>query len=257
MSAHHAIDENVENEKSDEKLGIFVKPKKKDDLVEQVLSSVSNAIDSIGNKILSKYKKVTRCAITIALVNKSTSNKRMLCNISKYIKLNPKTLIRDAKRRESIEKDPINHFWIFSGRLPKSDMKLTNEIKYLNKKYWHDNTRVSPNIRDVLKLRVGSKIREPHPKHLLDMTQTELYKIFLDNSILPFNISISQRSFEKCKPWYTLELINNESLVVVRLMYNFVIIMIVIYIYVLLCMLTKLCKTFVVLICHLKQSHIL
>lgn len=184
------------------KLGIFVKPKKKDDSVEQVISSVANAIESIGKKSQSKDKNVARLAITTALVNKSTPNKRMLSKISKYIKLNPKTLIRATKRRESIEKDPINHCWSFSGRLPRSDMKLTNKIKYLIEKYWHDNRRVSPNIRDVLKLRVGSKIHEPHPKHLLDMTQTELYKKFLDDSILPFNITISQRSFEKCKPWY-------------------------------------------------------
>ena len=136
-------------------------------------------------------------------------------------------------------------------------MKLTNEIKSLIEKFWYDNTRVSPNIRDVLKLRVGSKIREPHPKHLLDMTQTELYKKKLDASILPLNISISQRSFKKCKPWYMLELISNESLVVVRLMYNFIIIMIYFDIYDALCMLTKLCRTFVALICHLKESKIL
>ena len=48
----------------------------------------------------------------------------MLSKISKCIKVNPKTLIRVAKRRESIEKDPINQCWIFSGRLPRSDMKL-------------------------------------------------------------------------------------------------------------------------------------
>lgn len=51
-----------------------------------------------------------------------------------------------------------------------------------------------------------------------------------------------------------LELINNESLVVVRLMYNFIIIMIFFDIYIVLCMLIELCRTFVVLIFHLKQS---
>ena len=55
-------------------------------------------------------------------------------------------------------------------------MKLTSEVKNLVENFWHDNTRVSPNSKDVLKLRVGSKIRDPHPKHLLDMTQTKLFK---------------------------------------------------------------------------------
>ena len=71
-----------------------------------------------------------------------------------------------------------------------------------------DNTRVSRNSRDVLKLRVGSKIRDPHPKHLLDMTQTEMFKKFVDAKVL--TITISQRSFEKCKPWYVR--INKERI---------------------------------------------
>ena len=55
-------------------------------------------------------------------------------------------------------------------------MKLSSEVKSLVEFFWHDNRRVSPNSRHVLKLRVGSKIHDPHPKHLLDMTQTELFK---------------------------------------------------------------------------------
>lgn len=81
-------------------------------------------------------------------------------------------------------------------------MKLNIEIKSLVEKYWHDNTRVSSNARDVLKLRVGSKIHDPHPKHLLDTTQTKFYKKNCDYLVLIGNISISQRSFETCKPWY-------------------------------------------------------
>lgn len=60
-----------------------------------------------------------------------------------------------------------------------------------------------PNVRDVLKLIVGSKSYESYSKHLLDMTQIELYiKKIYDGVLQPFNISISQRLFEKCKTWY-------------------------------------------------------
>lgn len=123
-----------------------------------------------------------------------------MTNISGYLNIHCKTLSRAVKRRVKFESDPRNNLWTFSGRLPRSDMKLTGEVKTLIKKIWHDNTRVSPNTRDVLKLRVGSKFRDPHPKHLLDMTKTELYKKKLVDKVL--TISISQRSFEKCKPWY-------------------------------------------------------
>ena len=43
---------------------------------------------------------------------------------------------------------------------------------------WHDHTRPYSNRKDVLKLRRGSKDREPHIKNLLDITQTELYEKF-------------------------------------------------------------------------------
>ena len=90
--------------------------------------------------------------------------------------MNCKTLERFVKRRINFECDPANILWTSSGRLPRCDMKLTSEVKSLVEIFWHDNTRVSPNSRDVLKLRVGSKIRDPHLKHLLDMNQTELFK---------------------------------------------------------------------------------
>ena len=90
--------------------------------------------------------------------------------------------------------------WTSSARLSRCDMKLTREVKSLVEIFWHDNTRVLPNSRDVLKLRVGSKIYDPHSKHLLDMTQTKLFRKFVDGKVL--TITISQRSFEKCKPWY-------------------------------------------------------
>jgi len=35
------------------------------------------------------------------------------------------------------------------------------------------------------------------------MNQTQLYNKFVNEKVLSsFNISLSQRSFEKCKPWY-------------------------------------------------------
>ena len=94
-------------------------------------------------------------AITTTLVNKSTTEKRLISNISGYLNVNRKTLERAVKRRVNFECDPANIFWTSSGRLPRCDMKLTIEVKCLVEFFWHNNTRVSPNSRDVLKLRVG------------------------------------------------------------------------------------------------------
>ena len=92
--------------------------------------------------------------------------------------MNRKTLERVVKRRVNFECDPTDILWTFSGRFPRCDMKLSSEVKSLVENFWHDNTRVSPNSRDVLKLRVGSKICDPYLKHLLDMTQTKMFKFF-------------------------------------------------------------------------------
>ena len=53
--------------------------------------------------------------------------------------------------------------------------KLIDAVKGLVQELWRENNRPSSNQKDVLKLRMGSRDRETHIKHFLDMTQTELY----------------------------------------------------------------------------------
>ena len=89
--------------------------------------------------------------------------------------------------------------WAFTGRLPRFDMKLIEAVKGLVQEYWHDNSRPSSNQKDVVKLRKGSRDREPHIKHFLDMTQTKLYERLRRAHT---ELNLGQRSFEKCKPWY-------------------------------------------------------
>ena len=54
--------------------------------------------------------------------------------------------------------------WTFTGRLPRSDMKLIEAVKGLVQEHWHDNNRPSSNQKDVVELRKGSRDREPHKK---------------------------------------------------------------------------------------------
>ena len=44
--------------------------------------------------------------------------------------------------------------------------------------FWHDNTRPSSNMKDVLKHCRGSRNTKPHVKNYLDMTQTQLFEMF-------------------------------------------------------------------------------
>ena len=53
-------------------------------------------------------------------------------------------------------------------------MKLVDAVKGLVQSFWHDHARPSSNQKDVLKLRRGSKDREPHIKHNTDRTIREI-----------------------------------------------------------------------------------
>ena len=89
--------------------------------------------------------------------------------------------------------------WEFSGRFPRKDMKLFEAVKGLVHTFWHDNTSPSSNTKDVLKHCRGSMNNEPHVKHYLDMTQTQLFEMF---KVAHVGLRLGQRYFEKCTPWY-------------------------------------------------------
>ena len=99
------------------KLRMYAKPKNKNESLKQVVSTVASAFDVIGKRSHSKDKNVARRAITTTLVNKSTTNKRQISNISGYLNVNRKTLERVVKRRVNFECDPTNILWTSSGRL--------------------------------------------------------------------------------------------------------------------------------------------
>ena len=68
--------------------------------------------------------------------------------------------------------------WAFSSRFPHKDMKLVETVKGLVHTFWHNNTRPSSNTKDALKNYRSSMKNEPHIKHYLDMTQTQLFEMF-------------------------------------------------------------------------------
>jgi hypothetical protein len=72
-------------------------------------------------------------------------------------------------------------------------MKLVETVKGLVHAFWHDNTRPSSNAMDVLKCYKVSRDHEPHLKHYLNMTQTQLYEMFKDSHP---NFRLGQRSFK-------------------------------------------------------------
>ena len=73
-------------------------------------------------------------------------------------------------RCERLEDATKNELWKFSGRLPRKDKEIREALKSLIKDFWKNNTRISPNQRDVVRRRIGSQNHDTHVKHFLDST---------------------------------------------------------------------------------------
>ena len=165
-----------------------------------IVKSLAAAFTSIGKKTCSQDCNVARRVLAKSIVSRSTRQRRLLKCTSQIVPLHPKTLKKYSIRRDSLDVEgQMEKLWAFSGRLPRKDMKLVEAVKGLVHTFWHDNTRPSSNTKDVLKHCRGSKHIEPHVKHYLDMTQTQLFEMFKNAHL---ELRLGQRSFEKCKPWY-------------------------------------------------------
>ena len=139
-----------------------------------IVKSLVDAFGKIGKNTRSKDRNAVRHVLSQTIVNKNTKLLHFLKPTCKIVNLNVKTLCRYSIRREHLDTTAQTYFWAFIGRFPRRDMKLVDVVKGLVHSFWHDHTRPFSNRKDVLKLRRGSKDREPHIKHLLDITQTEL-----------------------------------------------------------------------------------
>ena len=132
------------------------------------------------------------------IVSKMTSNKRLVTATSKVLSISRRTLARRISTREQLETINPNQCWAIVCRCPRND-KVSNEWHDIVVNFWTENSRVSSNRRDVLTHRISRGVREEHQKHLLDISQTELFHKFQDAHR---DITIGQRTFEAMKPWY-------------------------------------------------------
>jgi hypothetical protein len=61
-------------------------------------------------------------------------------------------LNKELSRRGRIDSPLENHTWDFIGRLPHANKKLTDYVKMQIEQFWNSHSRVSLNVKDVLKL---------------------------------------------------------------------------------------------------------
>jgi len=113
------------------------------------------------------------------------------------MRCNFKTIRKYSHRRDNLDKGGPTYFCAFTSRITHSDMKLIGVVKGLVHDFRHANTRPSSKQKHVLKLRRVTGDREPHIKHFLDITQTQLHEIFKK---VHSALNLGQISFHKCKP---------------------------------------------------------
>ena len=164
-----------------------------------IVKSLAATFTSIGKKTRSQDCNVACRVLVESIVSRSIRQHRLIKCTSKIVSLHPKTLKKYSMRSDSLDVEgQMDKLWAFSGRLSRKDMKLVEAVKGLVHTFWHDNTRPSSNTKDVLKHCRGYRNNEPHIKHYLNMTQTQLYEMF---KVAHIELRLRQRYFEKCNPW--------------------------------------------------------
>ena len=82
-------------------------------------------------------------------------------------------------RRIALEARTDMAVWALCGRTKRINA-LAPQITKLVAEYWTDNTRISPNRKDVVKKRVGAKQWIDHPTHHLQESQVRCNKHHFD-----------------------------------------------------------------------------
>ncbi len=168
-----------------------------------IVKNLFSALNSIGKDSKEKDNRAARRVITTSLVSHHLRKGRYMRQTCIDLNLNRTTLRRALSRREKID-DPLqNETWAFGGRLPRFDKKLSDDVKEEITQFWHSSSQVSPNAKNVSKLRIGIRDCTPHLKHYLEVSQTMFFKQFRESHP---SLHISQRSFESLKPFYCVPL---------------------------------------------------
>jgi hypothetical protein len=81
-------------------------------------------------------------------------------------------------------------------------------VKELARNFWLIESRVSSHTRDVLRRRIARKQYEEHPKHILSMTQIELFNKFKEEHK---EVNFFINTFVQQKPWFIRPIIVRDT----------------------------------------------
>jgi len=183
-----------------EKLNVVVTPEDKNDI--QLSKAVMQDLREVVDQTKFLRSDGARTAVSIITASASgtnVENKKKKSMLAKKIGLPLKRISGGRKVRTQIFTSDESCFK-YVQRKTRSDA-ISNDTKKLVHNFWldPDNSRPSPNKNDIKRVRIAPKQFSKHTVHILDKTQTE---IFNDFKVKYPDISMSQRTFERLKPFF-------------------------------------------------------
>ena len=154
--SHHSIRRNLPN---------YILPFKEAIAQQEIVAGVTKAIEE---------NKTSHSAITLATKHVlltaavSAHNQCSMRGVAKILDVHPRNVILAIARRRVIE-DHCFH-WAFTVRRKRSD-GISELVKALVITWWAENTRVSPNRKDVARKRIGPGEYDEKATHYLTESQ--------------------------------------------------------------------------------------
>jgi hypothetical protein len=167
-------------------------------LSRNALKDIKNTIDNTKNR-RSDEARVTMALLTASVSGESIKQSRSRVSLAKRLGVSVKRLARSAPARTQILHSNKSCFE-YTKRKTRSHA-LTEDLKKRIYDFWclPEISHPTGNKNDIKRVRVGTKQYRSHAVQILEQSQSEVYTDF--KSLHP-DVQISQRSFEKCKPFF-------------------------------------------------------
>ncbi|MES9879654.1 MAG: hypothetical protein ABW185_02090 [Sedimenticola sp.] len=163
-----------------------------------VLKDIKVAIDTCRMKRSTDSLKAMN-VIVASVSGENLSKAKCIRRLSDELQLPVRRISGGKRIRTKILKSEKS-CWTVTDRKTRSDA-IPETTKHLCYDYWlaAGNSRPTGNKSDIKRERLTPKVYASHMVHVLEKTQTEIFQEFKTNNP---DIKISQRQFEKYKPFY-------------------------------------------------------
>ena len=170
-------------------------------LAKAVISDVSTALDSTKHKRSDGARTAMHVGLSM-LCGASIGQGNMRKRLADALNINRRRVAMSVQQEKRVLCDTAA-LWELTKRRTRCDA-IPDEHKKLAQEFWSSPgvSRTTGNKKDVKRERIGPKQYVSHEKHILEKTQTEVYKEFKE--MYP-DVRMGQRAFEKCKPFYVVE----------------------------------------------------